>query len=158
MTLLLIPRQLSRMSCVQCMFKGSMQYKPWHEISNNVLCATSKASDQPAHMSSLIWAFASRLNILWMLSYWLNSIWRYYAYKEAAEAGLSLHLSKYHIVWNHMSRLILFSWETIRYLWYVSEFDYQPCSSMINFCSDYIPLKWLLAYIRSSKHIKDGGY
>ena len=37
--------------------------KPRHEISN-VVCATSKASDQPAHARSLIRAFASRLNIL----------------------------------------------------------------------------------------------
>ena len=35
-----------------------------HEISNNVVCATSKASDQPAHTHSLIRAFACRLNIL----------------------------------------------------------------------------------------------
>ena len=35
-----------------------------HEISNNVVCATSKTSDQPAHMRSLIRAFVSRLNIL----------------------------------------------------------------------------------------------
>ena len=35
-----------------------------HEISNNVICATSKASDQPAHTRSLIRAFASRLSIL----------------------------------------------------------------------------------------------
>ena len=35
-----------------------------HEISNNVVCATSKASDQPAHTRSLIRAYASRLNIL----------------------------------------------------------------------------------------------
>ena len=35
-----------------------------HEVSNNVGYATSKASDQPAHMHSLIRAFASRLNIL----------------------------------------------------------------------------------------------
>ena len=34
-----------------------------HEISNNVVCATSKAADQPAHTHSLIRAFASRLNI-----------------------------------------------------------------------------------------------
>ena len=34
-----------------------------HEISN-VVCATSNGSDQPAHMRSLIRAFASRLNIL----------------------------------------------------------------------------------------------
>ena len=36
-----------------------------HEISNNVVCATSKASDQPAHTRSLIRAFACRLNSLW---------------------------------------------------------------------------------------------
>ena len=33
-------------------------------ISNNVVCATSSGSDQPAHMGSLIRAFASCLNIL----------------------------------------------------------------------------------------------
>ena len=38
--------------------------EPRHEISNNVVCGTSKASDQPAHTCSLIRAFASRLNIL----------------------------------------------------------------------------------------------
>ena len=38
--------------------------EPVHEICNNVVCATSKASDQPAHMRSLIRAFASRLSIL----------------------------------------------------------------------------------------------
>ena len=50
-----------------------------HDISNNVVCATSKGSDQPAHMCSLIRAFASRLSILWVLSYWLNIIWSFYA-------------------------------------------------------------------------------
>ena len=38
--------------------------EPVDEISNNAVCATSKASDQPAHMRSLIRAFASRLRIL----------------------------------------------------------------------------------------------
>ena len=38
-------------------------YETQHEISNNVVCATSKASDQPAHTRSLIRACASRLNI-----------------------------------------------------------------------------------------------
>ena len=38
--------------------------EPVHEISNNVVCATSKASDQTAHTHSLIRAFASRLSIL----------------------------------------------------------------------------------------------
>ena len=38
--------------------------EPLHEISNNVVFATSKASDQPAHTRSLIRASASRLSIL----------------------------------------------------------------------------------------------
>ena len=38
--------------------------EPVHEISNNLVCATSKASDQPAHTRSLIRAFACRLSIL----------------------------------------------------------------------------------------------
>ena len=44
--------------------KCNMQYEPVHEISNNVICATSKASDQPANKRSLTRAFASRLSIL----------------------------------------------------------------------------------------------
>ena len=47
----------------------------WHEIAINVVCATYKASDQPAHTRSLIRAFASRMNIKWVLSYWPNIIW-----------------------------------------------------------------------------------
>ena len=43
--------------------KEAILYEPVHEISNNVVCATSKASDQPAHTRSLIRAFASRLSI-----------------------------------------------------------------------------------------------
>ena len=39
-------------------------YEPRHEISNNVVCATSKGSDQPAHTRRLIRAFAGHLNIL----------------------------------------------------------------------------------------------
>ena len=48
---------------------AKLSYEPVHEISNNVVCATSKASDQPAHTRSLIRAFASRLNIIGVLSY-----------------------------------------------------------------------------------------
>ena len=65
-----------------------LSIEPWHGISNNVVCATSKASDQPAHTRSLIRAFASRL-----------------IFYECAQARPSLHLSKCHIVGNHMSRL-----------------------------------------------------
>ena len=49
--------------------------EPWHEISNNVVSVTSKGSDLPARMRSLIRAFASHLNILLILSYWLNIVW-----------------------------------------------------------------------------------
>ena len=38
--------------------------EPVHEISNKVVCATSKASDQPAPTRSLIRAFACRLSII----------------------------------------------------------------------------------------------
>ena len=36
----------------------------WHAISNNVVYVTSKGSDHPAHMRSLIRTFASHLNIV----------------------------------------------------------------------------------------------
>ena len=55
-------------------FQSRESNEPVHEISNNVVCVTSKASDQPAHMRSLIRAFASRLSNLKLLSYWLNTI------------------------------------------------------------------------------------
>ena len=42
---------------------SKMSNEPVHEIPNNVVFETSKASDQPAHTRSLIRAFASRLNI-----------------------------------------------------------------------------------------------
>ena len=51
------------------MRKIATAYEPRHEFSNNVVCATSKASDQPAHTRSLIRAFATCLNILSVLSY-----------------------------------------------------------------------------------------
>ena len=38
--------------------------EPVHEISNNMVCATNKALDQPAHTRCLIRAFASRLRSL----------------------------------------------------------------------------------------------
>ena len=59
------------------LFKAVILTEPVHEISNNVACATSKASDLPAHTRSMIRAFASRLSILWLLSYWLNIIWSF---------------------------------------------------------------------------------
>ena len=48
---------LSRQS-VKGMTTCNKTYEPRHEISINVVCAASKVSDQPAHMRSLIRAFA----------------------------------------------------------------------------------------------------
>ena len=55
---------------LQCYVDGESAFEPRHEISNNVVhvCATGKASDQPAHTRSLIRALASRLNILLLLA------------------------------------------------------------------------------------------
>ena len=48
-----------------CMpMRVGLKIEPVHEISNNMVCTTSKASDQPAHTRSLIRAFASRWSIL----------------------------------------------------------------------------------------------
>ena len=57
-----------------CQISITQTAKQWHEISNNVICATSKSTDQTAHMCRLIRAFASCLHILWLLSYWLKII------------------------------------------------------------------------------------
>ena len=61
-------RNLLDLSIYSSSSQNKNTYEPRHEISNNVICATSKGSDQPAHMRSLIRAFASRLIILWILS------------------------------------------------------------------------------------------
>ena len=40
----------------------SNQYEPWHEISNNVVCATSKASDQQSDQS-LCWSLTYSMSV-----------------------------------------------------------------------------------------------
>ena len=49
--------------CLQCLIEISylLYYETVHDISNNAVCATNKASDQPAHMRSLIRAFAGMI-------------------------------------------------------------------------------------------------
>ena len=50
--------------CLSTQNKFGRLTEPVHEISNIVVCAHSKASDQHAHMRSLIRAFDCRLSIL----------------------------------------------------------------------------------------------
>ena len=61
-----VPVHVAVLACLK--YKCRTIIERQHVISNNVVCATSKGSDQPAHTRSLIRAFASRLNILWVLS------------------------------------------------------------------------------------------
>ena len=49
---------------LQYILRKHVLNEPVHEISKDVVCETSKASDQHAHTCSLIRAFASRLSIL----------------------------------------------------------------------------------------------
>ena len=69
LTLVFIHMHTLRMRAAKALVLCAILLEPLHEISNNVVCATSKGSDQPAHTRSLIGAFTSRLNILGVLSY-----------------------------------------------------------------------------------------
>ena len=60
-------------ACMQASVLNEHTNEPRHEISNILVCANRKGSDQPAHKRSLIRVFANRLNILWALSYWWTS-------------------------------------------------------------------------------------
>ena len=51
-------------SLIKLVQEDGNKIEPVHEISNNVVCASSKVSDQPAQTRSLTRAFASRLSIL----------------------------------------------------------------------------------------------
>ena len=57
------PCPVKLFSILTIYLRRKYMYEPQNGFSNKV-CATSKASDQPAHTRSLIRAFASRLNIL----------------------------------------------------------------------------------------------
>ena len=62
--------------CLQIFFdymKSELEsiYEPQHVISNNVVCATSKGSDQTSHMRSLIRAVYS-MNIKLLIEYHLQ--------------------------------------------------------------------------------------
>ena len=91
--------------------------EPVHEISNNVICVTSKASDQPAHTRSLIRAFASRLSILWLLSYWLDTIWSFLSLKGGCRGSSeSTHVKMPHCWKSHATAQMSRDFETGSFL------------------------------------------
>ena len=85
---------------------GVKRCEPRHEISNNVVCATSKGSDQPAHTRSLIGAIASRLNIYMSVKLLTEHHLEFLSLKRGCTGSSESTLVKRHIVGNHMSRLL----------------------------------------------------
>ena len=70
-----------------------------------MVCVTSKASDQPAHTQSdqrICLSSEYSMSVKLLTEHHLEFL----SLKEAAQACLSLHLSKCHIVGNHMLWLI----------------------------------------------------
>ena len=74
-------------------------------ISNNVVCATSKGSDQPAHMRSLIRAFASRLTLNLLNEHRMEAL----SLKgSGADSSESTHLKMPHCWKSHATAQFLF--------------------------------------------------
>ena len=98
-------------SIIQWILHSLMKkYEPRHEIYNNVVCATSKPSDQPAHTRSLVRAFASRLNILWIMSYWLNIILEFLSLKGGCTGSSESTLVKMSYCWkSHVAAQLYWS-------------------------------------------------
>ena len=74
-------------------------------ILNNEVCSSSKGSDHPAYAQSdqsLCKSLEHAMSVKLLMEQHLEFL----GLKLAAQARLSLHLSKCHIVGNHMSRFI----------------------------------------------------
>ena len=108
-------------SSVRCLSVNNND--PWCEISNNVVCATSNGSDQPAHTRRLIRAFASCWNILWLLSYFLVSKFKRILHR-LVEAQFALNNSSSKTTgWNFLKRYMDGTWMIL----------FQSCSKHFNF-------------------------
>ena len=81
-------------------------FEPPHDKTNKMPCASSKDSDQPGHLPSLIRVFAVRMKKAWVLSYQLRARWRLWSDWADAQADLSLRWVQSHFVGFDMRRLI----------------------------------------------------
>ena len=93
----------------------SKTYEPVHEISNTGMCIQQSLRSACAYAQSdqsLCKSLEYSISVMLLV----NNIWSFYTLKEAVQARLSLHLSKCHIVENHLSRLILHFSEYLFYL------------------------------------------
>ena len=83
------------------------QFEPRHEISNNVVCATSKGSDQPAQADQrLCWSHEYYMSVKLLTEHHLEFL----SLTGVLQARQSLHLSKCYNVGNHVTS-DLFSYE-----------------------------------------------
>ena len=95
---LIIAKFVSEHSMV---INNGLTFEPRHEISNNMVCATSKGSYQPAH-TRLCKSHKYSMNVNLLTEHHLKFLSLKGGCTDSSE---SLQLSKYHIVGNHMSRL-----------------------------------------------------
>ena len=96
------------------MLEFQNQNKPRHEISNNVVCATNKASDQPVHTRNLIRAFASRLNILMTVKLLTEHHLEFLSLKGGCTGSSGSTLVKMPHCWkSHVAALVLLALEIV---------------------------------------------
>ena len=92
--------------------------EPPHEITNTVVCATSKGSDQPAHTRSLIRAFASRLNINMSVKLLTEHHLEFLSLKGGCtDSPESTHVKMSHCWKSHVKAQLFFSRVWIEPVW-----------------------------------------
>ena len=92
--------------------------EPVHEISSNVVCVTSKGSDQPAHTCSLIRGFACRLITLLMTVKLLTEHHLEFLRLKGGCTGLSesTHVKMPHCWKSHVTAQIPLGFQELKYL------------------------------------------
>ena len=97
-----------KFGCVlQCEFRYKIFAPLIDEISNNMVCATSKASDQPAHMRSLIRAFALLLEYFMIVKLLTEHHLEFLSLKEGCTGSSdSTHLKMSHCRKSHATAQI----------------------------------------------------
>ena len=75
--LLIYFQQISDLGYKVQLQNGEHQYALIGHLQKYIICLTVYVRPAKAHMHSLIRAFMSGVNILWVLSYWLNIIWSF---------------------------------------------------------------------------------
>ena len=134
----------------------------WHEISDNVVCATNNGSDQPAHMFSLIREFASclKLNILQTEHLEFPSLKGYCICSSESTIvkiphcwKIKCHGSNDILPWDQSSPFVfLCFWSPWRFnwihdMWFLTMWSVRShMHSLIRAFASYLNILWLLSY------------